>query len=376
MPHRHNRRVLEAALVAEPDDRAAHAAYADLLIEAGDSRGEFIQAQFRLEDSGLGPDERAALRRREQYLLAEYRREWLCDLAPYFLDAEEPCSFTFRRGWLDTLIIPTLTVNFARVLREAPQTRLLRRLINIDSESEFAGEDYAPGDDVPNDDAFPSLHVLRGAPYLTNVRSLQLGDRLAFEADAHVGHGTGDALVELLGSMPRIEEVVTHAYSLNAQSLFGYPFADLRVLEVSRGFTYDLAALEENRSLGNLRRLVLQPAGIREETHQALALPGLERLFRSTHFPALKELAVRADNQGDAICLILAASKMIRRLEWLDLSGNAITDAGAAVLARNRDLRHLPKLVLHRNRLTTAGIECLRAVNRNVDFGSQRGPAK
>ena len=44
------RLALEQALVENPDDLAAHAAYADLLMEEGDPRGEFIQVQLALDE--------------------------------------------------------------------------------------------------------------------------------------------------------------------------------------------------------------------------------------------------------------------------------------------------------------------------------------
>src|SRR5436190_22265883 len=52
------RRALEQALAEDPDDLAAHSAYADLLVELGDPRGEFIQVQLALEREGLDAAER------------------------------------------------------------------------------------------------------------------------------------------------------------------------------------------------------------------------------------------------------------------------------------------------------------------------------
>ena len=51
------RAALEDAIAANPDDRAAHSAYADLLTEEGDPRGEFIAVQLALEDESLPPAE-------------------------------------------------------------------------------------------------------------------------------------------------------------------------------------------------------------------------------------------------------------------------------------------------------------------------------
>ena len=79
-------RSLEPALVEDPDDLAAHSAYADYLAEQGDPRGEFIQVQLALEDPGRPPAERQQLRGREADLLARHGRQWLGPLAPYLLE--------------------------------------------------------------------------------------------------------------------------------------------------------------------------------------------------------------------------------------------------------------------------------------------------
>src|SRR6516165_11926443 len=62
-------RSLEEALVENPDDLAAHSAYADYLSEQGDPGGELIQVQLALEDAGRPAEERKQLRKREAELL-------------------------------------------------------------------------------------------------------------------------------------------------------------------------------------------------------------------------------------------------------------------------------------------------------------------
>ena len=66
------RTALEEALQADPDDRAAHAAYADLLTEEGDPRGEFVSVQLALEDEALPAARRDELKERERALLAPF----------------------------------------------------------------------------------------------------------------------------------------------------------------------------------------------------------------------------------------------------------------------------------------------------------------
>lgn len=52
---------LEEALVANPDDRATHSAYADYLTEQGDPRGELIAVQLALEDTHRSDADRKQL---------------------------------------------------------------------------------------------------------------------------------------------------------------------------------------------------------------------------------------------------------------------------------------------------------------------------
>src|SRR5215207_9293521 len=85
----HLRDAMEAALHDDPDDLATHRAYADLLCEEGDPRGEFIQVQLALEDESLSPEQRQRLRAREAALLAAHEREWLGELAPWLLGTPE-----------------------------------------------------------------------------------------------------------------------------------------------------------------------------------------------------------------------------------------------------------------------------------------------
>src|SRR5947209_6760357 len=73
---------LEQALLENPDDLAAHSAYADYLSEQGDPRGELIQVQLALEDPGRPAAERKQLQQREADLLKKHGRQWLGDLGP------------------------------------------------------------------------------------------------------------------------------------------------------------------------------------------------------------------------------------------------------------------------------------------------------
>src|SRR5260370_1225568 len=123
------RLALESALVESPDDLATHRAYADLLMEQGDPRGELIQVQLALEEEGLSPAERQRLKVRELQLLA-HEREWLGPLAPHLLDQPDHGNdFLLARGWLDIVELFELNRDVAEALAACPLARLLRDLI-------------------------------------------------------------------------------------------------------------------------------------------------------------------------------------------------------------------------------------------------------
>jgi uncharacterized protein (TIGR02996 family) len=75
-------KALENAILANPDDLGARAAYADWLIEQGDPRGEFMQIQLALEDESLSAPKRKDLKKREKALLKKHQEEWLGRLGP------------------------------------------------------------------------------------------------------------------------------------------------------------------------------------------------------------------------------------------------------------------------------------------------------
>ena len=68
---------LENALVEDPDDLAAHMAYADYLMEQGDPRGELIQVQMELEKLPRKSKKKDTLQQREAALFQGHLRPWL-----------------------------------------------------------------------------------------------------------------------------------------------------------------------------------------------------------------------------------------------------------------------------------------------------------
>jgi uncharacterized protein (TIGR02996 family) len=392
------RQALEDALVENPDEIANHAAYADYLTEQGDPRGEFIQVQLALEDEQRPAAQRKRLRQREQELLQAHQREWLGELAPYFLAGEGvspyldlyglsgPGQYRFSRGWLSQLHLTCLTASLARILVRAGQTRLLRELLveTVSDGSSGYGESRA---EFPDGIHSVGLSPLGESPYLTNVRVLRLGTDDGDDWQGYRCYLHSPVIEDLVRKMPRVEELYLFANGFNVNELFGLPtLTNLRVLQLYHTEqVHRLQLLADNRALGNLTHLLLHPhhlawwgaqasedsaAGYREEEGY-LPLSVVRPLLSSPNLPRLTHLRLRVSSLGNEGCTEIVNSGILKRLKSLDLRHGRITEAGAHTLAACPDLRRLEWLDLDRNSINAAGIAAIKAVGVPVRIDDQ-----
>jgi uncharacterized protein (TIGR02996 family) len=359
-------KALENAILANPEDLGAHAAYADWLIEQGDPRGEFIQVQLALEDPKTPGGKRKELAEREEKLLEAHRDQWLGDLAELF--AEGDVEAEFARGWLSSLQIPDLNVALSRALAKAPLARLLRRLAINDTAYEEEGE-YEEGSDIPEGADTPSLHPLLRC-HLSNVRVFQLGN--LDEAEDFNCHMDGETAVDFVKKMPRIEELYLLAHQVDTKALFGLKtLENLRVLQVYHvADTYALETLAKNPALGKLTHLLCHPHAM-EEDEAYIGLKGVKALVHAPHLTSLTHLRLRLCDMGDAGIQEIVKSGILKRLKVLDLRNGLVTDDGAKALAGCAELRNLESLDLSRNRLTDAGIALLKKTGIQVAANEQ-----
>jgi uncharacterized protein (TIGR02996 family) len=375
---------LEAALVENPDDTAAHMAYADYLQEQGDPRGEFSSVQLALEDPGKSPKERKALQKREAALLAAHQRAWLGELAPELL-GDKPVSDWRRqhnkissgrwaRGWLGDLYLWNLELPLARVLARAPAARLLRRLhVELsDYESDYETQ---PGDDIPQGSEYPCLYPFRRASFLPCLRVFQLGETVDFSRESYNCRTSGEGVVDLIAQMSRLEELYLLTHGTDTARVFGLPnLGNLRVLQVYHEEDYPLEVLARNKSLGRLTHLLLHPRHSFPREGAYLRRDAVRALVRSPHLPALTHLHLHASDLGDAGCKDIVASGILQRLKVLDLGFGCVGDEGARTLAACPDVRRLVVLSLEHNELTDEGRQVLQGLGIDVRCEHQSEP--
>jgi uncharacterized protein (TIGR02996 family) len=374
------RDLLEAALAADPDDVAAHAAYADLLTEEGDPRGEFIQVQLALEDEAKPPEERAVLKQREAELLAAHERDWLSDLGPlleqgeitdYMRQHDKINRRTWRRGWLDSLYIFRLELPLARELARAPAARLLRSL-HIEHASYDTDTARLPSDGIPENTEYPLLYPLAKAPFLTHLRSFQLGETIDFTEESYNCRTHGEGVAELVRRMEVVEKVAILAHETDTTTLFALPnLTNLRGLLVYHADRYPVEILAGNAALRNLETLRFHPTHSYPDAEAYLRWQSARSLLTSPNLPSLVHLHLHACDLGDEGCEDIVRSGILKRLKTLDLRHGRISDAGAKILAACPDILHLEKLVLEDNELTEAGRLVLLGIGIDVEYERQ-----
>jgi uncharacterized protein (TIGR02996 family) len=409
------RRALEQALIDNPDDEAAHRAYADLLIEQGDPRGEFISVQLALEDSRRSTKERKALQRREREILDAHEREWLGELVPLLLgdDAErlallrkemtsdsaryfndqEPLMFQYGwwRGWLDRFECDPLSVETARKLGRHPLARLLRGFV---CRWPWGVRQFRSGNDPSLSARSYTVEVLEGYPVLGNLRFFQYGEEVDPEEDRYDVGTQYERLAPLIERMPRLEElrIFGHIYDdgdmwRDLHRILSLPtLTNLRVYQHYHGTTYALESLAANPALGRLTHLLIfphsfaryvDPSEFEEDNYVEGELSALHRenvraVLTSPHLSSLTHLQLRCCNGGDGMIEDVISSGILKRLKVLDLRHGHVSDVGARRLARCPDTSRLEVLDLINNRLTVRGITDLKSAGVKVRADRQQ----
>jgi uncharacterized protein (TIGR02996 family) len=355
---------LEAALLENPDDLATHSAYADLLSENGDPRGELIQVQLALEDEKLPAKKRKQLQDREQELFDAHGPAWYGALAkpiPSGDEAEEEESdpvfaYRWRRGWIDALTMKRLSSRAVQAFTQSPLLLLLRELV-------------IPYCDWNEED--PPLLPLGESPYVQNLRVFQLGP------DGDSCHISGPDLHLLVPHLPRLEELKLFAHRIEVEELFKLKMPNLRVLYVHHLHGYPLEILARNKSLTKLETLSFWPHGLEPGDEAAyITAASFIALVRSPHLRGLRHLEVFNSDLGDEGCQAIMESGILKRLKVLDISRGRVTDEGARTLAECPDFANLERFGIAQNALGEEGIEALQATGVEILADNQYDQAQ
>jgi len=354
------REALEQALLAEPENVAIHSAYADLLIEQEDPRGEYIRLQLALEDRSQPLDRLRILEQQAYSLRRQHEHAWLGPLAE-FVDpprqrqsvaepVEPNVDVTFRRGWIDRVVIQDLTQPLLSALSETALARLMREL------------------DMSNNlgpSLFTAINIrdLLTSRNVCNLRRLKLGcdvinqwqsgyiyfSALLAERSPRLTH------LELYQDCVIFDELLPTSFSnietLSVTATLGSHTMDLLSQTITSHVPLRLELYRQNTSWHGLKQLHLDSPGL-------LGFTGLESFFQ-TPWTKLEYLTLRLPRFADNGLRALLASPLVRKLKGLDLCRSEITDEGAEELLQHPYLAELEYLNLDNNYLTIHGIQLL-----------------
>jgi uncharacterized protein (TIGR02996 family) len=276
------RSVLLAAIIADPDSRAARQVYADLLQEEGDPRGDFIATQLARSALKTRAGVKALLAREEE-LLKKHRKKWIA------FAAAKGARWEFRDGFAEKL-----SLDAADLVRAGAAIFATEPVVEL---SVWKIDGLAPVL------ALPGLARIR---HLTLARSrLSADDIAALAASPHLGavelldlseSGLGDDGLATLArshAFPRLRDLRLRSCELGPAGI---------VALVDAPWAPGLAALD----------LFINDIG---DT-------GARALATSTRLPVLASLVLTHNKITDDALAELLASPVVARLEHLDLAGN------------------------------------------------------
>jgi len=186
----------------------------------------------------------------------------------------------------------------------------------------------------------------------------------------------GEAALEIVKKMPRLEELHLLARGVDTGALFKLKTLDrLRVLRIYHMNRYPLEALARNPAFARLTHLLLHPHAYDLDVEPPyITRAGVRAVLSSPHLKSLTHLRLRLTNVGDRGCKEIVESGILKRLKVLDLAHGCAGDAGAKTLAACPDLRNLELLDLTRNQLTVEGIKALKATGVKLKADHQHEP--
>jgi len=377
-----DREVLEDAIFRDFEDYTTHAAYADLLAEEGDPRGEYIRLQLALENTSLPVRERRQLDMDATKLYREHFHDWVGHLD--FRVSREPgptarsanFEIGMRRGWVTSLQIHRVTNrDMLDLLIDARELRMLQgleigRLEWTDASTterlseagwtrglrKFRLDDWDETDDRTAD---------RTAGFLqscTSLETLSLGSRdrdvddrgFSFRS-ASLRHAT-----VRFARWPRVRTLLDAADIGSLQSIDWNSVPSSPLYDPD---DWDIAEAESILADRTLPELGPMP---RELDDCPWTVELLTALFESPRYRTLKSLRMSFPRVGDILPLALVRSGLIERLEGLWLDGCGITDVGAQMLIDARKHPDLRLIDLRDNPLTPAVVDQFRRLDTIV----------
>ena len=349
---------LEAAILADPDSVDGYLVYGDWLSEQGDPRGELIAVQARLAES---PDD-ATLKQKESELLAAHQDDWIGEFLGN-LQGEGEFSCTWRYGFFEKVEMggdewgETNGVEAWRALSKLASAKFLRDLTLAVFDSDEGTLDYG------------GLIKTMAKSELPPLR------RLAFDCKGYqISWAELGNVSPLYPQLMRLEELFI---KMGPMDLGKMALPALRKLEVVTGsFSKKNLKSVATAPWPNLEALILYFGD--DNYGGDCDVADVTPILGGGNIPKVKHLGLCNSSFADALAAAVAKSKVLARLEHLDLSQGTLGEEGArAILDNAQAFSHLKSLNLTENYIPEELCEQLSKVCAQViveDQGAEEDP--
>lgn len=352
---------LEAAILANPNDREAYAVLADWLQEQGDPRGELISLQLGYKDKQakqlidkhaeyfLGPLEAhqkvydeglsnssSALRTSAQ------EKEW---------QKTQQQAFLWRNGFIyrvrlshDSYSVEDFEGDLAEILTQVFEHPSGRFVVELAFHSN--------GD--PNEDDLQSLIDVIGKKAPPTIRKITFGDNI----DQISWHHTGN-LAKMWKGVPNLQvlDIETGEFEVGKMVAPNLEKARFITGGLSKSCGKNIATAE----MPKIRHLEIYYGD--DDYGGDCSIKEVKPLLERTDLKNLEYLGLKNSMFANEIAKHVGGSKIVKGLKTLDLSLGTMTDEGAKYLAESKDqLKHLEVLDLTRNYLTKEGIKLVSGI--------------
>jgi uncharacterized protein (TIGR02996 family) len=375
------------AVRESPDDDGPRLMFADWLEEHGDARGEFIHVQIELSRDDFPESQRSTLQARERALLEEYRWHW-----------EQPliglvASCVFHRGFIEEVsldagaFLERAPVLFARApIRTARLSRAADRIVELAASVHLERLTGLALPSGPGALGPTGAWYLADSPHLAELRSLDLAaNALGDEGVALLvgsrglanlvslnlrGNLVTDGGVETIAASPHLPALKTLNLSENriglrgVEALLGARRFETVNLHGNGTTAAMLAVLTRAGKLTWLATAGRDGDVLLDLCRRALGDEGAVALAASPQLAGVRTLLLRGSQLTAFALRQFSESPHARGLRTLDVSNNAVADAGV-VLATGGGLTGLRSLGVRYNRVGDAGVAALA---RSSDF--------
>ncbi|GAA5528151.1 STM4015 family protein [Herpetosiphon gulosus] len=211
--------------------------------------------------------------------------------------------------------------------------------------------------------------LVSAAPQLPNVRALFIGDITSEESE--ISWIEQDDLSPLLSAFPNLQHFAIRG--ANGLSLGSCQHSQLKTLVIQSGGLPNRVVQEILH--GKLPALEHLELWLGSDWYGGdVTLTDLEPLLNGELFPNLKVLALRDCSFADDLAIAISQSKIINRIEVLDLSLGNLGDDGAKALLACPAIKQLKLLDLHYHYIEQEIAQQFKQLGIEVDISEPQDP--